>query len=77
MIFYKIFKEIGVENWKDYVGRDERYYRAIDVFYLGGDSSKDQDKLGWKIQTSFEEMISKMVKSDIKNIMKRVCIIND
>ena len=60
------FKEIGVDNWEDYVGRDERYYRPADVFYLAGDSSKAQDKLGWKIQTSFEEMVSKMVKNDIK-----------
>jgi|TARA_B100000902_G_C27210443_1_gene864053 GDPmannose 4,6-dehydratase len=60
------FKEIGVENWKDYVGKDERYYRPADVYHLAGDSSKAQDKLGWKIQTSFEEMVSKMVKNDIK-----------
>ena len=60
------FKEIGVDNWEDYVGRDERYYRPADVFYLAGDSSKAQDKLGWRIQTSFEEMVSKMVKNDIK-----------
>ena len=32
--FIQRFKEIGVDNWKEYVGRDERYYRPADVFYL-------------------------------------------
>ena len=34
------FKEIGVDNWEEYVGRDERYYRPADVFYLAGNASK-------------------------------------
>ena len=60
------FKEIGVDNWEDYVGRDERYYRPADVFYLAGDASKAKDELGWTPSTSFQEMVSKMVKNDIK-----------
>jgi|TARA_R110000824_G_scaffold333971_3_gene520510 GDPmannose 4,6-dehydratase len=60
------FKEIGVDNWEDYVGRDERYYRPADVFYLAGDASKAKDELGWTPTTSFQDMVSKMVKNDIK-----------
>ena len=60
------FKEIGIENWEDYVGRDERYYRPADVFYLAGDASKANDELGWTPKTSLEEMVSRMVKNDIK-----------
>ncbi len=60
------FKEIGVENWEEYVGRDERYYRPADVFYLAGDASKANDELGWTPKTSLEEMVSRMVKNDIK-----------
>ena len=60
------FKEIGVDNWKEYVGRDERYYRPADVFYLAGDASKANDELGWTPKTSLEEMVSRMVKNDIK-----------
>ena len=60
------FKEIGVDNWEDYVGRDERYYRPADVFYLAGDASKAKDELGWTPSTSVQEMVSKMVKNDIK-----------
>ena len=29
------FKEIGVDNWKEYVGRDERYYRPSRCILLG------------------------------------------
>ena len=60
------FKEIGVDNWEEYVGRDERYYRPADVFYLAGDASKANDELGWTPKTSLEEMVSRMVKNDIK-----------
>jgi len=60
------FKEIGVDNWEDYVGRDERYYRPADVFYLAGDASKAKDELGWTPSTSFQDMVSKMIKNDIK-----------
>ena len=60
------FKEIGIDNWEEYVGRDERYYRPADVFYLAGDASKANDELGWTPKTSLEEMVSRMVKNDIK-----------
>jgi len=60
------FKEIGVDNWKEYVGRDERYYRPADVFYLAGDASKANEELGWTPKTSLDEMVSRMVKNDIK-----------
>ena len=59
------FKEIGVDNWEEYVGRDERYYRPADVFYLAGDASKANDELGWTPKTSFEQMVSRMVANDI------------
>ena len=40
--------------------------RPADVFYLRGDSTKAQEALGWKPKTSFNEMVSKMLKNDIK-----------
>ena len=65
------FKEIGILNWKKYIGHDERYMRPADVYYLAGDSSKIQEELGWKRKISFEKMISKMVKNDIKLYKER------
>ena len=60
------FKEIGIDNWSDYVKQDERYMRPADVFYLRGDSSRAQQELGWKPRTSFEQMVSRMVQNDIR-----------
>jgi len=60
------FKRVGIDNWSKYVLQDERYMRPADVFYLRGDSSKAQEELGWKPKTSFEEMVSRMLKNDIK-----------
>ena len=62
------FSEIGITDWKKYVGQDERYMRPADVFYLAGDSSKAREELGWKPKTSFKEMVSRMVTNDIKLI---------
>ena len=60
------FKHIGIDDWEKYVGRDKRYYRPADVFYLAGNSTKAETELGWKPRTSFEDMVDKMIKNDIK-----------
>tara|TARA_Y100000310_G_scaffold129489_1_gene128634 strand:+ start:2521 stop:3498 length:978 start_codon:yes stop_codon:yes gene_type:complete len=60
------FQHIGITNWDPYIGQDERYMRPADVYYLAGDSSKARDVLGWKPKTSFQELVSKMVKHDIQ-----------
>ena len=59
-------KEIGLNKWEKYVGQDPRFMRPADVFYLAGDSTKAREELGWKPKTSFEELVSKMVRNDIK-----------
>jgi GDPmannose 4,6-dehydratase len=41
------------------------FYRPLEVPYLLGDYSKAKEKLGWVPETSFKELISMMVKSDL------------
>ena len=65
------FQNIGVTNWTGYVGQDERFMRPAEVDVLRGDSTKAQTELGWKPKTSFEDMVSKMVKNDIKILEKK------
>jgi GDPmannose 4,6-dehydratase len=62
------FQHIGITDWEKYVGQDERYMRPADVFYLAGDATKAKDVLGWQPKTTFEELVSKMVSSDITRL---------
>jgi len=66
------FSEIGIIDWKKYVGQDKRYMRPADVFYLAGDSSKAREELGWSPKTSFETMVLTMVKNDIKLLKGKI-----
>ena len=59
------FKHIGVTNWDKYVKQDPRFMRPAEVDVLRGDSTKARDVLGWQPETTFENMVSKMVKNDI------------
>lgn len=59
-------------DWKDYVVIDERFVRPAEVDLLIGDSSKAQEKLGWKCRVSFEELIGMMVESDLELIRQQL-----
>ena len=60
------FAAVDITDWKKYVLQDERYMRPAEVAVLCGDSTKAKEKLGWTPTTPFEEMVSRMVKNDIK-----------
>ena len=67
--FLKIaFEVVGISDWNKYVVIDKRFYRPAEVDVLRGDYSKANKELGWKPKTSLEEMIKKMVHSDINKI---------
>lgn len=61
----KAFKQAGL-NWEDYVLTSERYKRPNEVHHLLGDSTKAKKLLGWQPKTSFDELIKKMVESDLE-----------
>lgn len=46
---------------------DPRYFRPTEVETLLGDPSKAKRQLGWVPTTSFEELVSEMVKSDYES----------
>ena len=75
-------KEIGIElTWQgrgvDEIGTDQhgrvivrvdpRYFRPTEVETLLGDPTKAKEKLGWTPQTSFDELVSEMVREDLKS----------
>ncbi|MGH8540332.1 MAG: GDP-mannose 4,6-dehydratase [Stenotrophobium sp.] len=45
---------------------DSRYFRPTEVETLLGDASKAHQKLGWKPRTTFAELVSEMMREDLK-----------
>jgi GDPmannose 4,6-dehydratase len=44
---------------------DPRYYRPTEVSTLLGDATKARERLGWTATTSFDELITEMVRDDL------------
>jgi GDPmannose 4,6-dehydratase len=49
------------------VAVDPRYFRPTEVETLLGDASKARAKLGWQPKISFAELVSEMVREDLKS----------
>ena len=58
------FKEVDL-NYEDYVLTSEKYFRPNEVDYLLGDAKKAHTELGWTPKTSFNDLVSMMVESDL------------
>ena len=46
---------------------DPRYFRPTEVETLLGDATKAKNKLGWTPKISFSELVSEMVREDLKS----------
>lgn len=55
------------EGEKIIVAVDPRYFRPTEVETLLGDPTKSREKLGWTPKTSFNELVSEMVREDLKS----------
>ncbi len=55
------------EQGKCLVSVDPRYFRPTEVETLLGDASKAREKLGWAPRISFRELVSEMVREDLKS----------
>jgi GDPmannose 4,6-dehydratase len=62
--------EVGVDatSGQVLIEVDSQYFRPTEVDMLVGDSSKAHRRLGWRHRTSFEEMVTEMVKSDLAEL---------
>ncbi|MEC5218588.1 GDPmannose 4,6-dehydratase [Actimicrobium sp. GrIS 1.19] len=67
------WKGVGVdETGTDQHGKvivkvDPRYFRPTEVETLLGDPTKAREKLGWTPKTTFHELVSEMVREDLKS----------
>jgi GDPmannose 4,6-dehydratase len=57
-------------NWRDYVVIDPKFVRPAEVDLLLGDCTKAKEKLGWKLEVGFEQLVKMMVDSDLKKLEK-------
>jgi GDPmannose 4,6-dehydratase len=71
----KAFNYLGL-NWEEYVLTSEKYSRPNEVHHLLGDASKAKNILGWEPKTSFDELVKKMVESDLE-LAKREKVLID
>jgi len=53
-------------DYRDFVKLDPRYLRPAEVDHLLGDSTKASRLLGWKPRTTFKDLITLMVESDLE-----------
>lgn len=53
-------------NWKDYVIIDDKLKRPAEVDYLQGDASKAKKILGFKVETSFIDLIHLMIQDEMR-----------
>jgi GDPmannose 4,6-dehydratase len=58
--------EIGYDknSGREYITISERYYRPTEVEELLGDSTKAYNKMGWKADISFTELVKEMVAAE-------------
>lgn len=61
------FEHVGLDM-DAHVVIDPRFYRPAEVEVLLGNPDKAERKLGWKAETSLEEMIREMVDADLQRL---------
>ena len=59
------FRCAEIDDWERYVRTDPRFERPAEVDLLCGDASKAREKLGWKPQVTFADLVRLMYESDL------------
>jgi GDPmannose 4,6-dehydratase len=65
------FRHVGVDDWGPHVVQDPRFLRPAEVDMLIGDPGRAREKLGWKPEVSFQELVRMMVDHDLDLLRKR------
>jgi GDPmannose 4,6-dehydratase len=65
------FEEAGLGDFERYVTIDPSFVRPAEVDHLIGSPAKAERDLGWKPQTSFEELIRLMTRADLELLKPR------
>jgi GDPmannose 4,6-dehydratase len=65
------FDEAGLVDFEQYVTIDPSFVRPAEVDHLIGSPAKAERDLGWRPQTSFEELIRLMTRADLELLAPR------
>jgi GDPmannose 4,6-dehydratase len=52
-------------DWRPYVRQDPKFFRPAEVDLLIGDPTKARERLGWKPEVGFRELVAMMVEHDL------------
>ncbi|APB72196.1 GDP-mannose 4,6-dehydratase [Paenibacillus peoriae] len=67
------FSHVGL-NYEDYVVIDPQFVRPAEVDLLLGDCAKAKEKLGWRLEVGFEQLIHMMVDTDLERIKRQAAV---
>jgi GDPmannose 4,6-dehydratase len=59
------FDYLGLD-YKEFVTKDERYYRPAEIYNLVADASKARSKLKWDYRYRFPDLAKEMVENDLR-----------
>jgi len=62
------FAKVGITDLDEVLEVDPNLFRPCEVPFLKGDATKALDKLGWKPQVGFEQLVERMVYADIAEV---------
>tara|TARA_B000000557_G_scaffold142677_1_gene115848 strand:- start:170 stop:1207 length:1038 start_codon:yes stop_codon:yes gene_type:complete len=65
----KVFKKLDL-NYEEFVISSKKYFRPNEVDYLLGDPTKANKNLGWQPKHTIDDLIDKMIDSDL-NLAKQ------
>ncbi|MEA2641468.1 MAG: GDPmannose 4,6-dehydratase [Chloroflexota bacterium] len=65
------FEHVGLDYTK-YVVQDERFMRPAEVDMLVGDATKARTVLGWEPETTFEQLVGRMVEGDLELVSRLI-----
>ncbi len=66
------FNYAGVEDWEKYVKIDPQFKRPAELLVLQGKSDKAREKLGWKPEVPFEDLVRMMIEADLKRYEEKL-----
>jgi GDPmannose 4,6-dehydratase len=63
----RAFAEVGLSS-EPFIKIDPAYFRPTEVEHLRADATKARTQLGWKPETTFTDLVTTMIKSDLEEV---------